>query len=510
MRRSLLLLSAAVSTLILCSGSLRAESLDEAVENALNDHPTVQAAMAERDLAQQQEREKYSDYFPQLNASAAAGRVYGDNSTSRGLTATRGAGYSNTGEGSVSMREMIFDGMQTTNHVSAARERISSANDNIVDVRENLALRAVLAYLDVLRSRESVAMIRDHNKKIEDYRTRIEKMVEDGGADQSMAVQTHDIQNQLDSTLADVEGQFNKAMAEYNEVMGHPVSDPMMRPTLATDALPKDVETAVQLARDTHPALRGAMTAGVAAEHDVKAEAGTLYPSLTGEVSYYKKDIADLIGGEVTDGRALVRMNWDFSTGGAQLAKIRQARERKAQTLAQAADLSGRIEREIRKAYAEMDAAKVRLSVSTDRTTISKELVTTYEKQFEAAKVTLLNLLQAENTDFSARLGLLNADYRYQAAQYSVLANTGHLQDALNIKSAQKIAERLVPKPEAGTMVSQKMSPVAKPAITPVAVPVVATVKTAPIQAVPAPVVAVPAAPQATKSDERKQWLGHE
>lgn len=455
MRRSLLLTSVAVLTLI-SSANVRAETLESAVGTALVEHPTVQAAVAERDLAQEMEREKYSDYFPQLNANAAGGRVYGDNSTSRGLTFDRGAGYSGMGEGSVSLHETIFNGMQTSNNVAAARQRISSAEDNIIDVRENLALRAVLAYLDVLRSRDSVAMIQEHNKKIADYRSRIEKMVEDGAADQSMAVQAHDIENQLDSTLADIQGQMNKAMAEYNEVMGHPVSDPMTRPVVAENALPKDVETAVQLARDTHPALRGAKAQGVAAEHDISAEKGTLYPSLTGEMSYYKKDVADLIGGEVTDARALLRMNWDFSTGGAQLAKIHQARERKAQTDAQAQDLTGRVEREIRKAYAELDAAKTRLDVSSDRTKISKDLVSTYEKQFEAAKVTLLNLLQAENTDFNARLGQMNADYRYQAAQYSVLANVGRLQASLHVETAQQTAERLVPKPEAAPVVASK------------------------------------------------------
>ena len=491
MRRSLLLTSVAVLTLI--SGTARAETLGAAVATALSEHPTVQAAVAERDLAKEQEREKYSDYFPQLNANAAAGRVYGDNSTSRGLTFDRGAGYSNTGEGSVSMRETIFNGMQTVNQVAAARERTSSADDNIIDVRENLALRAVLAYLDVLRSRESVAMIRDHNKKIADYRARIEKMVEDGGADMSMAVQAHDIQNQLDSTLADVEGQLNKAMAEYNEVMGHPVSDPMERPILAENALPKDAEQAVQLARDSHPALRGAKSQGVAADHDISAEQGTLYPSLTGEMSYYKKDVADLIGGEVTDARALVRMNWDFSTGGAQLAKIRQARERKVQTEAQVADLSGRIEREIRKAYAELDAAKTRMNVNRDRTGISKDLVATYEKQFEAAKVTLLNLLQAENTDFNARLGLLSADYRYQAAQYSVLANTGHLQDSLHIETVQKTAERLAPKAETAPVVASQAVETKLPVAVPQAIDrkapdVVTTQAEMPVPTPPVPV----------------------
>lgn len=445
MRRSLLLLS--VASFCFVSGALnlgtasaetmmRAETLTEAAEAALNQHPVVQAAIAGRDLAKAQESEKYSDYFPQVNVNAAGGRIYGDNSTSRGLTVDRGAGYSGSGEGSVSVREMLFDGMQTKNNVAAARERIQSANDNIIDVRENLALRVALAYLDVLRSRESAALLREHEKKIADYRTRIESMVADGGADQSMAAQARDIQNQLDGTLADVEGQANKALADYNEATGHSVAGSLVRPAVNPDLLPDHPDKAIELSRQFHPGLRAARFQGDAAAYDVAAEKGTLYPDFTGELSYYKKDVRDLIGGEVTDGRALIRMNWDFSTGGAQLAKIRQTREREAQTRAQMADLVGRVEREIRKSYAEMDAAKKRLEVNRDRVAISKELVETYEKQFEAGKVTILNLLQAENTDFNARLGLLNADYRYQAAQYSVLAGMGQLQPALNIQPA--------------------------------------------------------------------------
>lgn len=431
MRRSSLLVSVAILTLL--SGPALAESIEDAVVDSLNQHPSVQAALVERDLARAQEREKYSDYFPQLNVNAAAGRVYGDNATSRGLTVSRGAGYSNMGEGSLSLREMIFDGKQTDSHVAAARTRIESATSNVADVRENLALRVVLAYLDVLRARESVEMIRAHAKKIGNYRHRIGKMVDDGGADQSMAVQAHDIENQLDATLADVEGQMAKALADYAEAVGHPAQDPLARPPLLSDNIIADVDKAVELAREYHPAMRAALLQDEAAGHDIRAEQGTLYPGVTGEVSYYKKDVADLIGGEVTDGRALVRMNWDFATGGAQMAKIRQSRERQAQVRAQAADLSGRIEREIRKAYAELDASKKRFEVNRDRVNVSRDLVATYEKQFEAGKVTLLNLLQAENTDFNARLGFLNADYRYQAAEYSVLANTGHLQDALGV-----------------------------------------------------------------------------
>lgn len=97
---------------------------------------------------------------------------------------------------------------------------------------------------------------------------------------------------------------------------------------------------------------------GVAAGYDVDAERATLYPDLSGEVSYFKKDLADIIGGEVVDERALLRLNWAFSTGGAQLAKIRQSVYREAATKAKGEDMANQLEREARKAYAEMEASQ--------------------------------------------------------------------------------------------------------------------------------------------------------
>ena len=64
----------------------RAETLETAVLEAVNHHPGVNAALAARDAAIESRNEAFSSFFPQLRASAAVGRVYGNNSTSRGLS----------------------------------------------------------------------------------------------------------------------------------------------------------------------------------------------------------------------------------------------------------------------------------------------------------------------------------------------------------------------------------------------------------------------------------------
>lgn len=436
---SLLACAAIMSMVPMTTHIASAETMEDAVVSAFNRHPSVMAALAGRDAADAEKSEAFAGYFPDININAATGRVYGDNSTSRGLSVTRGSGYSWNHEGGISLHQKIFDGMETSNRIDAADARFDSASLNVADVRENLGLRVVMAYLEVMRTQDAVNMISTHAKKITDYQSRIKKMVDQGAADESMSVQAHDIQNQLDGTLADVQGQRDKALADYAEAVGHSAVLPLTRPTVDAAAIATSADEAVKVAMDTHPALQSARARSLAAKEDIKAERGILLPDLTGEVSAYKKDLADVLGGEVVDERALLRLNWDFSTGGAQFARIKQAVHHYAEAKAQAEDLAGRMEREIRKAYVEMDASKKRLDISRDRVEVSNDLVKTYEKQFEAAKVTLLSILQAENTAFNAKLGVLNADYRYLAAQYSVLANTGHLQDALNIKPVSEV-----------------------------------------------------------------------
>ena len=304
-----LLLAASGAASLTLAFPASAEPMAQAVASALNHHPSVEAALANRNALAEESREKWSDYWPQLSVGATGGRMYADNSTSRGLTVDRGAGYSWLWEGNVTARQLIFDGFETFNRIDAAGARQRSASFNVFDVRERLALRTVVAYLDILRGRDSVARLKEHGKKIDTYIGRIEKMVDEGAADATMAEQARDIRAQLDNTLASSEGQLRAANAAYLELTGHPPDEAMDMPAPPAGAIPADIQEAVDHARKEHPALRAAMMTEAAFQHDAEAEKAALYPDFTGELSYLERDQDDVIGGEVKDGRAVVRLN---------------------------------------------------------------------------------------------------------------------------------------------------------------------------------------------------------
>lgn len=429
-----LLLSACVCSLF--SLPANAETLADAVEATLNYHPSVEAAIANRDASHFERSEKVSGFFPTVNARAAGGRIYGDNSTSRGLSVTRGAGYSYMWEGSVSVTQPLFNGFETMRRLDAADARREAARVNVADVRENLALRTVIAYLDVLKSRETLAKLRAQLKTVEDYRGRIRKMVDSGAADETMAVQARDIQVQLENTIANTEGQLLLANAGYREMTGHEPDESMTFPDLKAIVFPASVEEAVVQGTQNHPVLQVAVHEEEAQSYDARAESGPLYPDVNGELSYLKRDQDDVIGGEAIDARALVRVNWSFDVGGAQISRMRAQNERYIESKAQRRELERQLEKEIRAAWTEMQTAKSQQKLLEERVALNTDLLETSKTQFEGAVVNLLQLMQADNALFNAKMALLNGKYRLASSQFSALANIGGLQDTLRVSPA--------------------------------------------------------------------------
>lgn len=412
------------------------ETLREAVSAALANHPAVEIAQSQKQIESEKTSEVYSGLFPEISTSATGGRVFGNNSTTRGLSVSRGEAYSWLWEGSASITQPIFNGFETYNRIDAAEAREGAADFTMADARQGIAVSAAQAFLNVARSQEALAKAKSYQARIADYLSRINGMVEAGAADEAEAAQAKNIQSQLDNSVAEMEGAVKLALADYVEATG---SMPAAELTVGDDGAPRlfqSVEDAVTYANSNHPSILAAQKTLEAEDEEVSAEKGTLLPDLNGELSYLKRDQKEEIGGEVVDSRAVMRMSWGFSTGGAQLARIRQAKAERSEALARTAQVQRQIERDIRKAFAEYETAQKQKELNTKRATVTKELFETYEKQFEAAKVRILQLMQAENQLFTTELEQINAKYRVMMAEYMVLASAGGLLGALGMDDA--------------------------------------------------------------------------
>lgn len=428
------LLYALTSALCFVSFSqAQADTLRDAVGAAIKSHPGVEIANSRKDAAHEEGSEQFSNLFPEISTTATGGRMFGDNSTTRGLVTSRGEAYSWLWEGNASITQPIFNGFETYNRIDAAEARESAAEFTLADAKQGLALRAAQAFLNVMRAKEAYDKTVSYQDRIKDYLSRIHGMVEGGAADASEEAQAKNIQAQLDNSVAEMEGQVKLALADYAEATGSVPSGELQATEGPHSALFATAQEAIDYATLNHPLILAAQKTLEAEDEEVSAEKGVLLPDLDGELSYLKRDQKEEIGGEVEDRRAIMRMSWSFSTGGGQLARIRKSKAERSEALARTAQTQREIERDIRKAYAEYETATKQKELNAKRASVTKELFETYEKQFEASKVRLLQLMQAENQVFTSELEQINSNYRVMMAEYSTLASAGRLLAALTI-----------------------------------------------------------------------------
>ena len=419
------------AALLFAGVNARADSLRDVVAETLSSHPAISGALQGQEAAEHGRDAEVSNYYPEINAGLVGGRVYQDNSTSRGLVTERGAAYSGYGEGNIALRQMLFDGLETTNRVRAADARIESEMYSLVEIEEEVISDVVNSYVEVMRLRSALSLLGKHADLVRDYLNRIVGMVEEGVADEAQLQQARDVSMVVDSLVADYEGRLYSANATYFEVTGEMPPEQLALPGSVQEYISDDIAAVVNNASASHPMILAARLDTNAAHHEMRAEKSKIYPDVMGELSYYKSNKKDTIGGENTDARAVVKMNWAFSTGGRELSEVRKKQSEHDQAQKRAEEMERQLERMIYQSYARYRTFQKKYTLAADRVELNEKLVEAYKTQFEGSRISLLNLMRAESQLFKAKLERSDNAYNLLASEYGVLASIGSLKNVI-------------------------------------------------------------------------------
>mgnify|MGYP006269258237 CR=1 FL=1 len=407
------------------------ETLQNSVESALLYNPQVENASAGYFAAEEGINEARAGLYPDVEVNVQGGRFYADTTTTRAQTVSRGAAYSGLFEASLTVRQPLFDGMETFRRMDAAQARAGSADLSIENVRESLAIEVVRSYIDVLRTRKTLEMLESQKTEMQDFKNRIERSVNQAAASESELLQAEEIMLQLQNIETGLIRDLRSAEARFAELTGYFPPENLVQPERKTNLVPEDLQDAILYARQNHPEIKALKLEALAADHDVKAEKGTFLPDINTELTYLERDQSDTVGGETLDARALLKASWTFNVGGRVKARARRAEFAHKQALASTRQTIRRIEREIREAFSIVKSAQRQQDILLQTADKKKRLLETFRSQFEGGNVTLVQLMQATNQMFKSRRDLMAVEYQLMQAEYFVIGRTGRLRDAL-------------------------------------------------------------------------------
>ena len=148
---------------VLAASFVQAQTLPQAMQQALDVHPEIQAGVNSRIAADYQLRAAQGGYLPRVDLNAGYGRQGTDNATTR---ANNPGGNHwdtlNRGESSLRLQQMIFDGFATSSEVGRQQATVNSRAYSLLGTSERTALTVAQVYLDVLTRREFVRLAEQH------------------------------------------------------------------------------------------------------------------------------------------------------------------------------------------------------------------------------------------------------------------------------------------------------------------------------------------------------------
>jgi adhesin transport system outer membrane protein len=235
-----------------------------------------------------------------------------------------------------------------------------------------------------------------------------------------------------ESGLVQTQGNLRDAEALFIRVVGQ-APETLEPAAIPADALPPDVDTAVNVALENSPTVAFARQDVKTAEADVKQQEASLYPDIRLEVSGSANDNVDGRRNNEFDASALIVLRYNLYRGGADTARIREFKWR----LAEAIDAMHTNERQVaedaRVSWNAIETSSSNVVILEQEVVANERTRDAYRQQFEVGQRGLLDLLDADNELYLSQDSLITARYAEVFANYRLLATMGALQKTLGI-----------------------------------------------------------------------------
>ncbi len=348
---------------------------------------------------------------------------------SRDYTRTNNSGLINTVEPStffsgLTLSQLIYDGGASVLGKQSAQETVLSTRQSLIDIEQQVLIRAVNAYLGVLLQEETVG-IRQNNVDVSAEELRASQDRFEVGEVTRTDVALSEAQ--LASSQADLavaRGNLSIAQAEYVNAVGKAPGRTAGQPSLPN--LPSSESSAVALAQRNHPAILSAQHQVRALDLIVQQQRANLGPNVrlnadAGITESYDND------DYVNDATISLNFNQPIYSGGGLAAAVRRAMATRDASRANLLNVQKNITQGVADRYAAFLAATASLRASTERVRASQVAFDGIREEATLGARTTLDVLNAQQDLLDAQLAEVASRTERSRAAYELLQAQGLL-----------------------------------------------------------------------------------
>ncbi|WP_298847286.1 TolC family outer membrane protein [uncultured Ruegeria sp.] len=357
---------------------------------------------------------------PIINWTVQVSQDYTRSRTSNVVTTTEPSRFF-TGLG---LSQLLYDGGASVLGKQSAQETVLSTRQSLIDIEQQVLIRATNAYLGVLLQEETVS-IRQNNVDVsaEELRASNDRFEVGEVTRTDVALS----EAQLASSQADLavaRGELSIAQAEYVNAVGKAPGRTAGQPSLPK--LPRSEAEAVSLAQRNHPAILSAQHQVRAFDLIVQQQRANFGPNVSLNADAGVRESYDN-DDYVNDATVSLDFTQPIYAGGRLAANVRRAMATRDASRANLLNVQKDITQGVTDRYAAFQAASASLRASTERVRASQVAFDGIREEATLGARTTLDVLNAQQDLLDAQLAEVASRTERSRAAYQLLQAQGLL-----------------------------------------------------------------------------------
>jgi outer membrane protein TolC/ABC-type transporter Mla MlaB component len=369
-----------------------------------------------------------SNLLPQVSAGASENveqvnlATFGLNGLKTGIPTVVGPFSYSSVDASVSQTLFSYESIQ---RFRAARTAEQAAQLSYQDILDVVTLTVGNAYLRII---EADSRIKAQEAQVQNARALYDRAVDQvqaGTAPRIDATRTEVQLHTEEYNLSIARNNFAVAKLALGRAIGLPLGQEFeLADTLPySDITPVSVDDALQIASKSRSDFRSALDSQKAAAQTLSAAKGERYPTVGVNGSY--GDIGPTFGNSHGDFTFQAGIRVPLFTGGRIKGDITQAQAELRQRKAEAENIRGQIDQDIRTALLNLNAAKEQVEVAKQNVELSNESLARSKDRFTSGVTDSVEVVQAEQALASANDQYITSLYDHNFAKLSLARALG-------------------------------------------------------------------------------------
>ena len=423
MRKSVLLMAGVATLAFGMVDSADAETLNEVLASTYSSNPTLLARRARLRSSDEGVPQALANWRPTVSMTGSLGRGQYSNNSLSTFSNVR-----NPKTGALTLSQPLFRGGRTVAATSQAENTVLAERAGLAATEESILLSAASAFLNVVRDDE-VLKLSINNEQV--LRRQLEATVERFKVGEITRTDVSQAEARLSKATADrvaAEGALQSSRANYLNNVGRPAESPV-QPTVPTD-LPASFDEVSTLALAQNPTVISADYTVAAAKDTIDLVFGELLPTISLSADATRTLQGTTYKSETLAKEVLLNLSVPLYEGGGTYARVRAAKHTAGQRRIEADQARRDAIETGSKAWENLQAARAQVKAFDAQIKASDLALAGVREESKVGSRTVLDVLNAEQELFDARVNLAKA-------QHDVLLAAFQLKSAVGLMTAK-------------------------------------------------------------------------